>query len=105
MFIQINANGVLSLEEKDQMKSFSVVELKDASEAELAESALSAIAFAAEDDHYWIDAQAVIELSSESETSQWAVGFWEMLAAVEPYGYFDQETNRVKAHVERKGAL
>jgi hypothetical protein len=31
MFIQINANGVLSLEEKDQTKSFSVVELKDAS--------------------------------------------------------------------------
>ena len=100
MFISISADGDLDLEDVDNMKAFSIVEAAGASEEGRAGSALADIAEAAEDDHYWIDADAVIQLSARSEDSQWVENFWAMLKKVEAYGYSDLKARRVKAHVE-----
>ena len=100
MFIRISADGDLSLEDVDNMKAFSIVEAAGASDLGKAESALADIGEAAEDDHYWIDAEAVIQLSARSEDPQWVESFWVMLKIVEAYGYSDLQARRVKAHVE-----
>ena len=96
MYIQIAADSSLSLEDTDNMKAFSIVEAVAGQSA----TALADIAEAAGDNHYWIDANAVIRLSSQSDNAQWLYGFWEMLKMVEAYGYSDMESKRVKAHVE-----
>lgn len=96
MYINISQDGELSLEDIDNMKAFSIVEAAPG----LIASALIDIAEAAEDNHYWIDAEAVIQLSARSEDSQWVEGFWAMLKMVEAYGYSDMNNKRVKAHVE-----
>ena len=96
----IGEDGSLSLQEVEDMKSFSVVEAQNASEKAKASSALSHIAEPAENDHFWIDADAVIQLSSMKDDEQWVDRFWNMLNKVEPYGYYDTATKRVKAHVE-----
>lgn len=102
MFLMIDENGSLSLQEVEDLKSFSVVEAQDASEKAKASSAISHIAEPAEDNHYWIDADAVIQMSSMKDDKQWVDSFWEMLDKVAPYGYYDAATKRVKAHVETR---
>lgn len=97
MYILIAADGQLSLENSDNMRAFSIVE----AESGAAAAGLAAIATPAEEQHYWLDAEAVIALSGRADDSQWVGGFWEMLAKVEAYGYSDMKNKRVKAHVER----
>ena len=96
MYLLIAANGQLSLEDGDNMRAFSIVE----EESGLAAMQLSAIATPAEEQHYWLDADAVVSLSGRQDDQQWITGFWDMLAKVEAYGYSDMENRRVKAHVE-----
>jgi hypothetical protein len=96
MYIQIAADGSLTLEDADNMKAFSIKEAVTGQSV----LALVNIALPAEDNHYWVDANAVIQLSSQGGDPQWIKGFWGMLKMVEPYGYSDMEKGRVKAHVE-----
>ena len=96
MYIQITQDGELSLEDIDNMKAFSIIEVVSGQSA----TALADIAEPAEDDHYWINAEAVIQLSSRSEDPHWLKNFWAMLKMVEAYGYSDMKNKRVKAHVE-----
>ena len=98
MYLLIDSNGRLSLQESDNMRAFSIVE----EEQGLAAKQLTEIATAAEDQHFWLDADAVVKLSGRADDSQWVEDFWDMLAKVEPYGYSDIENRRVKAHVEQK---
>ena len=98
MYIQIAADGSLTLEDADNMKAFSIKEAVTGQSV----LALVNIALPAEDNHYWIDANAVIQLSSQSGDPQWIKGLWGMLKMVEPYGYSDMEKGRIKAHVESR---
>lgn len=96
MYLLIAANGQLSLEDSDNMRAFAIVE----EESGLAAKQLSTIATPAEEQHYWLDADAVVDLSRREDDQQWVAGFWDMLAKVEVYGYSDMEKKRVKAHVD-----
>ena len=96
MYIQITADGGLTLEDIDDMKAFSIVEAVAGGST----LALANIAEPAEGNHYWIDAEAVIQLSSKGSDPQWVAGFWDMLGKVEAYGYSDLQAKRIKAHVE-----
>ena len=96
MYLLITANGQLSLEDSDNMRAFSIVE----EESGLAATQLSPFATPAEDQHYWLDADAVVELSGREDDQQWVKGFWDMLVKVEAYGYSDMEKKRIKAHLE-----
>ena len=96
MYLLIAVNGQLSLEDCDNMRAFSIVE----EESGLAATQLSTIATPAEEQHYWLDADAVVELSGREDDQQWVKGFWDMLVKVESYGYSDMEKRRIKAHLE-----
>ena len=96
MYIHVAVDASLKLEDIDNMKVFSIVEAVPG----LSTQALSDIAEPAEDNHYWIDADAVVRLSAKSSDPQWLEGFWNMLKKVEAYGYSDLQARRVKAHVE-----
>jgi hypothetical protein len=102
MFLSIAETGVLTLEDVDAMKSFFIVETINPGIQGEAITALKAIAEPAEDNHYWIDIESVIALSPRKNDEEWVVAFWQMIEAVEPYGYVDMENQLIKAHVERK---
>lgn len=97
MYILIAENGELSLQDCDNTRAFSIRETVSGT----ANSGLADIAIAAEDNHYWLDANAVVELSGRQHDQPWLDGFWDMLASVEAYGYSDMTAKRVKAHVEQ----
>ena len=96
MHILINTEGRLSLEDHDDFKRFSIIDRSPDSN----QSALHEIATPAGDNHYWIEAQSVIDLSPCAHEPSWVESFWAMLKAVEPYGYADLERKRVKAHLD-----
>jgi hypothetical protein len=97
MYIRINPDSALSLEEVDDIASFAIV--NDAKNIDL--NTLDSFSQAAEDDHYWIDIDAVIGLSAKSADALWIDSFWKMLRSVEPYGYADMASKRIKAHIRK----
>lgn len=96
MYISISASGALSLQESDNFKQFSIQETVPGQAVE----ALNDIATSAGDDHFWVDANAVIALAPAQGDSDWVDAFWDMLEKSEPYGYSDMQKQTVKAHVE-----
>jgi hypothetical protein len=96
MYIRVAKNGELGLQDSDNFRAFAIV--RAAADAALVH--LAEIATAAEDNHYWLDADAVLELSGRKHDQQWVRDFRAMLAGVAPCGYYDMTSNRVKAHVE-----
>ena len=96
MYLLIAADGQLSLQDTDNMRAFAIIEELSGS----AVTSLGDIATAAADNHYWLDADSVIELSGRKDDQIWIDGFWNMLAKVEAYGYSDLASKRVKAHVD-----
>jgi len=97
VYILIAADGQLSLEDSDNMRAFSIVE----EEGGAAATRLADIATPSEEQHYWLDADAVVDLSGRKHDQQWLQGFWDMLTRAEAYGYSDMQNKRVKAHVEQ----
>ena len=97
MYILVESDGGLTLQDCDNMRAFAIVlEVIDAPVTRLAE-----IGSAAEDNcNYWLDAEAVVELSGRKHDQQWVKNFRAMLASAAPYGFYDEATNKVKAHVE-----
>jgi hypothetical protein len=97
MYILVTSNGELALRDCDNMRAFAIVlEVDDAPVTRLAE-----IGSTAEDSrNYWLDAGAVMELSGRKHDQQWVRDFRAMLASAAPYGFYDEVTNKVKAHVE-----
>ena len=96
MYVSIDDGGTVSLADSDNLKQFSI----QAADGVDVGAALGSIAEAAEDNHYWLDADAVIGLSGREADSDWVAGFWTMLEKVEKYGFSDVANRRVKAHVE-----
>ena len=96
MHVLIAADGRLSLEDVENLKAFSIVEIQVGSAA----TALSEIGEAVQDNHYWLDAEAVVALSSRKDDPDWVASFWTMLEKVEKYGFSDLTNKRGKAHVE-----
>ena len=97
MYILVASNGDLELRDSDNMRAFSI--LLESNSAPV--TGLAAIGSLADDnDHYWLQADAVEELSGRNHDQQWLQDFRAMLKSVAPYGYYDEATNKVKAHVE-----
>ncbi len=95
MYILVTSDGEISLQDSDNLRAFSIVE-----EQPGGAKALASIGVAAEEQHYWLDAEAVIALSGRENDPQWVGQFWGMLAQVETYGYSNMTTKQVKAHIE-----
>ncbi len=96
MYILVKSDGDLMLQDCENMRAFAIVlEVNDAPVMRLAE-----IGSTADNRNYWLDADAVVELSGRKHDQQWLRAFRAMLTSAAPYGFYDEATNKVKAHVE-----
>lgn len=95
MYLNIADDGTLSLEEVDDFKRFHI----SADPDRLSDAGFRAIAQDAGEGHFWLDADAVADLSGRSGDTDWTAAFWAMLEKAEPYGFADVEGRRIKAHV------
>ena len=96
MIIRVRQDHVLALEDEDNFKGFCI----RAQDSNTDLGALDGITKRVEDGNYWLDALAVIALSSKSTEQIWLDQFWAMLTGAEPYGYADLDAQLVRAHIE-----
>ena len=99
MYLDISADTGVTLRD---IEDFSRFHVETNLESPTDSAAFRALAAQAEDDHYWLGADAIIALSDKSDQPDWISRFKEMLSNVEKYGFFDRATDRVKLHVVRK---
>ncbi len=95
MYLKIEDDGRLVLEEIDDFGRFHIA-------GEAASPAFRQIAEAAGEGHFWLKADAIVELSAKAGDEAWKSAFWNMLAKAEPYGFADVRGRRLKAHVLRQ---
>ena len=96
MIIRIREDHTLALEDEDNFKGFCISAMDSNTDL----GALDGITKRVEEGNYWLDALAVIALSSKATEKMWLDQFWAMLAGAEPYGYADLQGQLVRAHVE-----
>ena len=71
MYVFIAADGQLSLRDSDNMHAFSIVEAHGGA----ADEWLAANAVPAEEQHYWLDATVVLEISGRQHDKAWVQAF------------------------------
>ncbi|MFT5502802.1 MAG: hypothetical protein ACI845_000661 [Gammaproteobacteria bacterium] len=96
MILCIEENNKLTLKDHLDFKHFSIADPYDQVENSLSFKELSE---SCGDDHYWLNAELIIGLSDGRDDSKWLTNFWDMLRAVEAYGYSDIENKKIKAHL------
>ena len=96
MIIRVREDHVLALEDEDNFQSFCIRAQNPKTDL----SELDTITRRVEEGNYWLDALAVIALSSKSTEKMWLDKFWAMLAGADPYGYADLKAQLVRAHIE-----
>lgn len=96
MIIRIREDHTLALEDEDNFKGFYISAMDSNTDL----GALDGVTKRVEEGNYWLDALAVIALSSKSIEKMWLDQFWAMLASAEPYGYADLKAQLLRAHIE-----
>ena len=97
MILELSNDGALKLDDAENFGSFHI-----SAERKLLNVSFefSKIGNDAGDRHFWLNADAIIELSGKSNDVKWNKSFWAMLTKVEKFGYSDVENRFIKAHVE-----
>ncbi len=99
MYLKILEDGRLVLEEIDDFKRFHISAAAEQLSGQEASPDFRRIAADDGEGHFWLNAEAIIELSAKAGDDAWQTAFWEMLAKAEPYGFADLGGRRIKAHV------
>lgn len=100
MHLNIKSDGSITLEDTNDFGRFEIRSSIDLASGQYSGGFFD-IAEPTEDDRYWIDAEAIVALSSKSDDPEWCSAFWTMLEKAEPYGFADIAKKRIKAHVAK----
>jgi hypothetical protein len=100
MYIHVMRDFRVALEETEDFKRFKLV--IDAPRADLARigTALAGIATLNDDGHAWVNEEW---LRRSDSAASWQDGLTAMLAVAKKYGWVDEQTKAVRAHVEWPG--
>ncbi|MCX7561463.1 hypothetical protein OS190_18010 [Sulfitobacter sp. F26204] len=96
MYVKISKSGRVSLQDIDNFKAFSI--RSELPKARWPDRVIT-MAIETEENHFWLNADTVLELSEKKDDEEWMDRFWKMLQAAEPYGFYDIKLQRIKAHV------
>ena len=99
MYLKISADCSVSLEESDDFIRFSIVVAEPAPAGWQTSGPFSRLAEEAGDGHYWLDKDAVAALSPKRDDDAWRAAFNTMLNGAEPYGFYDSDRRKIKAHI------
>ena len=98
MYLNVQPDGSLTLEETNNFSRFEIRSTMDLASEHISED-FSKIAEPIENDRYWIDAEAILDLSSRADDAEWCKAFWAMLERAEPYGFADVTRKKIRSHV------
>jgi hypothetical protein len=101
LYLKISVEGAISLEDHDDFTLFNILAENKNSVVLTTSEDFLLISEDAGNDHYWLDAKAVAELSPKNEDRVWLESYWLMLAKAAPFGYFDSVNCKIKAHLAK----
>ena len=101
MYLKVGLKGAISLENHDNFTLFSILAENNNGVVLTTSEDFLSISEDAGNDHYWLDAEAVAQLSPKNEDRAWLESYWLMLAKAEPFGYFDPVNRKLKAHLDK----
>jgi hypothetical protein len=101
MFITITRAGHIELRDAADFRAFKIVDRSGKGRVELA-AALDGLATLTSDGTAaWVDASAVPKLLPVAPSAEWQTSFNSMLASARRFGWVDEATGAVRAHIER----
>ncbi len=100
LYLNIATDGSVTLEEANDFGQFEIRSSIDLTSGQLCDEFFS-FAKPTDDGRYWIDAEAVVGLSSKSDDLEWCAAFWTMLEKAESYGFAEIARKRIKSHVAK----
>jgi hypothetical protein len=101
MFITITHSGHTELQDAANFRAFKILDRSGKSPAELA-AALDGFATLTPDGTAaWVDASAVSRLLPVAPTAEWLTSFNAMVAAASKFGWVNETTGALRAHIER----
>jgi hypothetical protein len=102
MIIAITPAGTLELKEADDFKGFKIlVEKPGMTDAEITATLKSIATPDGDGKHYWVTQAAMKNWNGKAQPAEWSASFDAMLEKVKKYGYVDEATGNVKAHIEK----
>ena len=100
MYLSIHPDGSLTLEEADDFGRFEIRSAIDLKSGHFSQD-FAKISEPSDDGRYWIDAEAIAELSSRRGELEWSTAYLEMLKKAEIYGFADVARKKIKSHVSK----
>ena len=100
MIIRLTSSRSIEIDDPRNFRSFSVrIEgaLDDAAQAQL----LGRIAVKHDREHAWISEAALRDWPPLKSEAWWQDGLTGMIAAVQKFGWIDNENHSIRAHIER----
>jgi hypothetical protein len=101
MVIVINHAGETDLVDHENFKEFKVTVNSGVLDSQTLTSALGRLGtLAADKKHIWIDPNVFVARFGQGRGEGWAAQFNAMIAASARYGFVDEQTGSVRAHIE-----
>jgi hypothetical protein len=101
MFIAITRSGHIELQDAANFRAFKILDRSGKSLVELAAALEGLATLTADGSTAWVDASAVPKLLAVAPTAEWHASFNAMLSAARKFGWVNEATGRVRAHIER----
>jgi hypothetical protein len=101
MFITITRSGQIELQDAANFRAFKILDRSGKSPVELAAVLDGFATLTPDGTAAWVDASAVPKLLPVAPTAEWQTSFNAMLAAASKFGWVNEATGAVRAHIER----
>ena len=100
MIIRIIASGrSIEIDDPRNFRAFSI-RIEGSMDAVLQDQLLRGIAVSGDGEHAWISEKALREWPSLKSEAWWQEGLSNMMAAVQKFGWIDQASQSIRAHIE-----
>ena len=101
MLITITRSGHIELQDAANFRAFKILDRSGKSPVELAASLDGLATLTPDGTAAWVDAAAVRKLLPVAPTAEWQNSFDAMVAAASKFGWVNETTGAVRAHIER----
>ncbi|MES5483333.1 hypothetical protein QMZ05_11310 [Bradyrhizobium sp. INPA03-11B] len=99
MLVRINDQLIAALEEADDLKRFSVAIDAPAKDLPSLKDALQDVGLLSDDGHMWVSEDWLRKASPRSSDEAWQQNLTAMIDAVREFGWIDEQTSAIRAHV------
>ena len=100
MFVKLSADGSVSLEDRDNFRTFKLVVEGGPARLDQARRALANTAEVPDEKTAWIFEQALRQRPEVAQDAAWQGNLGTMIEKAKPHGWIDEQKRAIKAHIE-----